>query len=247
MRTYAIILASGAGTRAGGDLPKQFREVAGRPVFYRSMLAFSRACPDTRIVAVVHPDWLDRWKAYWKSLPEEEHIPHMTTIGGATRIDSVEMGLRAVNDWESLEKSPAEGCCNEDPLVAVHDSARLLVTPDLIERGFALAKSGSCAAVPAVPVSDSLRQLPSEAGGYSRPVDRTGFVAVQTPQIAPLSWLLRAYSSLSPDARFTDDASILQEVGFPVELYVGDPSNIKLTYPYDFITAEAILLSRSES
>lgn len=232
MIDYALILASGTGSRAGGDLPKQFRMVAGRPLLMWTLLAFS-GVKDLRLILVLHPDYVSYWLNLMAEFPSNLRLGCQIVTGGASRIESVRKGLAAV---------AADDAFSPESLVCVHDGARPLVTPEIISRGLSSAHGHKAVAVPVVPVTDSLRELSPDADS-SEPVDRSRFVAVQTPQIAPFSWLDDAYSrEMLPS--FTDDASILQTAGYPVTLYEGSPDNLKVTNPSDFIIAEALLESR---
>lgn len=230
MSRFALILASGTGSRAGGDIPKQFRSVAGKPLFYWPMSVFA-SVDDVRIVAVVHRDYIPLWNDFWKSLPRESQIVHTVVEGGASRIESVIRGL------EAIAGEPG------DVLVAVHDAARPLVTASMIESGYITAEKKGSVAVPVVPVSDSLRRYMSTESGETLPVDRSEFMSVQTPQVAPLGWLRDGYSrEMKPT--FTDDSSILQDAGYPVCVYEGRPDNMKVTTPSDFLIADALLRAR---
>ncbi len=224
MKRYALILASGTGTRAGGDVPKQFRLLCGKPLFQWSVDAFREAGVDG-IIVVTHPDYLAKMEDEMKALTQSTGVSHMAVVGGDSRVESVKCGLAALPE-------------DDEVLVAVHDAARPLVTPELIRRGFREAENGKVA-VPVIPVTDSLRQL-SANGMESESVDRSQFVAVQTPQIAPLGWLRNAYARpMKP--HFTDDASILQDAGYPIGAYPGDGTNMKVTNPQDFAIAESLV------
>lgn len=223
MEKYAVIVAGGSGLRAGGPLPKQFQELAGRPMLWWAMDAFRREDPATRVILVVNGDYISLWNGLYGSLPEEDKIPCRVCRGGASRPESVARGLQLIGQEASL--------------VAVHDAARPLVSTELIARGWEAAmRSG--AAVPVVAVSDSLRML---SDGGSAPVDRSRYVAVQTPQVFRSSVLLDAYSRVSDYSGFTDDASLVEAAGHKVALYDGDPVNMKITHPGDAALAAARL------
>lgn len=224
---YAVIVAGGKGTRAGGGVPKQFREVAGRPMIWWSLKAFQEEDPAVKVVLVLPADAISYWSGLNASLADQ--VPHICVAGGASRTDSVRAGLSVI---------PAEAY----GLVAVHDAARPLVSPDLIQRGWEAA-SLSGAAVPAVPVADSLRRLMPEG---SEAVDRAQFVAVQTPQVFRLPLLREAYSNI-PEGTFTDDASVAEAFGVMPELFEGDPDNFKVTNPGDFVRAEVQLSQRRDA
>ncbi|MBD5203976.1 MAG: 2-C-methyl-D-erythritol 4-phosphate cytidylyltransferase [Bacteroidales bacterium] len=236
MSNYVLILASGTGSRAGGSIPKQFRHIAGRPLFYWSVRAFA-AVEDVRIIAVVHPDYISLWREYWEALPASEYIEHRVVAGGASRIESVKCGLSVIPFVEGGET-----------MVAVHDAARPMVTPEMIKTGFLSCSQYVSVAVPAVAMSDSLRRIKGEdlSEGASIAVDRSAFVAVQTPQIAPLRWLRDAYTrEMQP--WFTDDASILEAAGYNVRLYAGEAENFKVTTPGDFLIADSLLTFREKN
>lgn len=219
---YAIIVAGGKGLRAGGGIPKQFRELCGRPLLWWSLRSFYMADPEVGIVVVLPEGFADRWRSMMESLPQEDRIPHETVVGGASRTDSVFNGLRALGDAEGL--------------VAIHDGARPLVSPEMILRGFETAAAYG-AAVPAVPLTDSIRRLTSEGSVVA---DRSEFVAVQTPQVFGISLLRLCYSRLDPTHIYTDDASVV-EPHHPITLFDGDPRNLKVTNPSDFAVAGALL------
>ena len=226
MEKYAIIVAGGEGTRLGGGLPKQFRELAGRPVLWWSLKAFHEEDPDVKLRVVLHPGFFDEWDILVNSLPENERIPHEVVCGGRSRTESVRNGLNSV---------PA----SDDVLVAIHDAARPLVSVEMISAGWeaALATGG---AVPAVPVTDSLRRL--TAGG-SEAVDRSGYVAVQTPQVFRAGMLKRAYDEL-PGAVYSDDATAFEAAGGKVALFQGSPDNVKITNPGDIEAVELRMSNR---
>ena len=229
MRKYAVIVAGGEGRRAGGDLPKQFRKLLGIPLLWWSVRAFHREDPATEISIVIHPGFFYDWDLLYAELPEEDRrIPVRIVCGGATRFHSVTNGVMEI-------------MASEDAMVAVHDAARPMVSPELIARGWERCRLDA-AAVPAVPVTDSLRRLD---GDGSVAVPRSGFVAVQTPQVFRADILKRACALEERDAApFTDDASAVEALGVKVALFEGDPRNIKVTRPFDFDIA-ALLLEES--
>lgn len=222
MEKTAIIVAGGVGRRAGGDVPKQFHLVAGRPVLWWAMRAFHLEDPATRLVVALNFDFIELWNRQQASLPESALFPYELIGGGATRFQTVRNALTA---------------CGDGGLVAVHDAVRPLATPALIRRGWEAAEE-SGAAVPVVPLSDSIRHIGED--GRSVPVDRSRYVAVQTPQVFRTDLLRQAYSR-GESPLFTDDASVAEAAGIPVATYQGDPINSKITWPADFIVADTIL------
>ena len=223
MRKYAVIVAGGSGTRMGGGMPKQFRPLCNRPVLWWSMKAFHDEDPQTRLILVLPREFITLWQDFYTSLPHEDHFAHEIATGGASRTESVKNGLQLI-EFE------------EDALVAVHDGARPLVTASLISKGWDTARKYN-AAVPAVPVTDSLRCVESYP---SVAVDRDKYVAVQTPQVFRVDLLKEAYRKAG-DQTFSDDASAVENLGREVTLFEGEGSNIKITNPKDMAVAETLL------
>lgn len=237
MRREAVILAGGDGTRAGGEMPKQFVRLLGIPMLWWSVRAFQKCDPDTRITLVMNPGYFDDWDIIFGELPEEDsHINIRLICGGRDRSHSVANGIMGLD-------------ADSDTLIAVHDAARPMLTPALAARLWeCAAMHGS--AVPCCPEVNSLRRLSTGciAGGNIVPVtdstevlDRNGILTVQTPQVFRADMLKDAYDKRSDDKPFTDDASLVQNAGYPVTVCPGEPSNIKVTTPMDFIIAEALL------
>ena len=221
---FAIIVAGGKGLRMGGDLPKQFMPIGGRPVLMRTLEAFATAIPDISLILVLPADQ----QAFWRDLCRQHAftLPHTVATGGATRFHSVLNGLNTIPAMEAAA------------LVAVHDGVRPFVSPDVIRSTFyTAAKHG--AALPVVPVVETLRELED---GTSATRDRSRYRLVQTPQVFRLDLLRRAYGQPYRDT-FTDDASVVEALGHPIHLVEGNRENIKLTTPFDLTIAEAILSS----
>lgn len=222
---YAIILAGGTGTRAGGPLPKQFQEIRGRRMLWWSVDAFRRFDPDCRIILVVHPDFIGCLKDFLVGEADGFEMGIDIVPGGSSRIESVRNGLDFIDGC--LEK---ESLAGEDIQVFIHDAARPFVTTDLIERGSKAVKS-EFGAVPAIPVTDSIRMITPTG---SRAVDRSDFVAVQTPQVFMFHDIKSAYDSVKEESGLTDDASVAERAGLNIVLFDGDPANKKITNPSDF-------------
>lgn len=220
MKRFAIIVAGGKGLRLGGGTPKQFRLLAGRPVLMHAVEAFLRADSGIRIIVVLPEEHLD----YWTALCNEYGFHHdlVTAVGGATRWESVRNGLAMVDDAG---------------VVAVHDGARPLVSPALVNRAFETAEAlGS--AVPAVVPVDSMRIV--DSNGVSRILDRALCRCVQTPQVFRGDIIARAYRQPFSDI-FTDDASVVEADGGRINLIEGERNNIKITTLQDIALAETII------
>ncbi len=222
MQKYVIIVAGGKGLRMGGELPKQFIPVGGRPVLMRTLDTFYAYDNSIKIILVLPSDH----QAYWKQLCHEYQfvVPHLIADGGATRFHSVQNGLALVNATEAL--------------VAVHDGVRPFVSHAVVARCYHDAAMLG-AVVPVIPVVETVRQIVSED---SITVDRNAYRLVQTPQTFRASLLRRAYEQPYCDA-FTDDASVVEALGEAVHLVEGNRENIKLTTPFDLTIAIALLSS----
>ncbi len=221
---YAVIVAGGEGNRAGGSIPKQFQLLKGVPMLWWSVRAFHEEDPDTKIILVLHPGFLDDWDILFAELPEADRkIPVHISCGGRSRLESVRNGLMSVPDVE-------------DALVAIHDAARPLVSPSLIARGWEAAGKYK-AAVPVTPMTDSIRRI---EGTVSVAVPRKDYVKVQTPQVFDATLLKAAYyKTLTSD--MTDDASVAEAAGSSIYLFEGSPYNMKVTDPLDLAVAATLL------
>ena len=226
MRTIAIIVAGGSGTRFGAQLPKQFLELAGRPILMRTIEAFGESCEtgDTSldVIVTLPADQMDLWKQLCEKYAFS--LPHRVVAGGETRWHSVKNALAAVGDIADVD------------VIAVHDGVRPLATAGLIHRVLDAARRDG-AAIPVVPLNDSVRQV---AGDTSHALDRSSLRAVQTPQAFDARLLLDAYHQPF-DPTFTDDASVVERAGHRVNLVDGDPVNLKITRPMDLALAEYLL------
>ena len=227
MKTVAIIVAGGSGTRFGAELPKQFLELGGKPILMRSIEAFANSGNCSVDVIVTLPsDQMDLWQRLCDRYGFG--VPHRVVPGGETRWHSVKHALDSMGD------------VNEVDIIAVHDGVRPMVTADVICRTIAAACRDG-AAIPVVALNDSVRQVVGEA---SHALDRSTLRAVQTPQAFDARLLLDAYS-LPYQPTFTDDASVVEQLGHPITLVEGDPHNLKITRPMDLALAEYLLNSNA--
>lgn len=223
MKQYALIVAGGKGLRMGGELPKQFLPIGGKPVLMRTIEAFYTYNPEIQIILVLPGSQ----QSYWAELCREHHfsLPHVIADGGDTRFHSVKNGLLFVK---------TQG------LVGVHDGVRPFVFREVIARCYALAAEKR-AVVPVIDVVETIRHLESD---NSVTVSRDEYKLVQTPQVFDADLLKRAYEQ--PYApHFTDDASVVEALGVPVVLTAGNRENIKITTPFDLKIATALLDSCS--
>jgi 2-C-methyl-D-erythritol 4-phosphate cytidylyltransferase len=207
---WAIVVAGGGGRRFGA--PKQYEDLLGRRVLDWSLAAAGAECEG--VVPVVPADRL-----------ADEPAPG-AVAGGSTRSGSVRAGLAAVPD--------------DAEIVVVHDAARPLAGPDLFRRTIAAVRAGADAAIPGVPVTDTVKRV--DGGRVTETVDRSRLVAVQTPQAFRADVLRRAHAG---DPEATDDAALVESAGGTVVVVEGDPRNLKITSPDDLVVARALLAERT--
>lgn len=218
----AVVVAAGRGTRAGGDRPKQFRAVGGEAVLRRALVALARHPQVGRVQPVIHAEDESRYREVVGRLPLPDPV-----FGGATRQASVLAGLEAL--------AP-----HRPGIVLVHDAARPFVSPALIARAISAAQA-SGAAVPVLPVSDTVKRV-DPAGRIEETLDRRVLRLVQTPQAFVFAPLLAAHRRAAAEARadFTDDAALAEWAGMTVSTFEGEADNIKITGAEDFARAEAL-------
>lgn len=201
------------------SLPKQFMILAGEPVVARTINTFYEALPGAEIVVVLPEEHI----TLWRNLSARFDVaPHRTVCGGKERFDSVKNGLKALSE--------------EVEYIAIHDGVRALVSRRLIV-GTMLEVEKCDAVIPVVDAVDSYRVVEGED---SKVISRSMLRIVQTPQVFRSDILRRAYEQ-EYDARFTDDATVVESLGVKITLFKGERSNIKLTTPEDMIYAEAML------
>jgi 2-C-methyl-D-erythritol 4-phosphate cytidylyltransferase / 2-C-methyl-D-erythritol 2,4-cyclodiphosphate synthase len=220
-RTAAILVAAGRGLRAGSGGPKQYRSIGGQSVIFRAMEPFCRHPQIFAVQPVLNPD---DSTAFNEAVGELRHEP--PAIGGATRQVSVHAGLEAL-----VSQKP--------DVVLIHDAARPFVSAALISRAIdAAGRTG--AAVPAISVADTIKVI-GESGNVEATPERARLRIAQTPQAFRFDAILDAHRRAARDGRkdFTDDAALAEWAGLTVATFEGDPANMKLTTPEDFVREEA--------
>ena len=210
MRIAAILVAAGTGSRFRTETPKQFLLLAGKPVIRHAAEAL------TAHAALLQP--VGDARTIDAVLAGIDHLP--TVPGGATRQDSVRLGLEAL-------------VAHAPDLVLVHDAARPVIPPGTVPALLA-ALAHHPGAIPAQPVADTLKHVTS--GVIDRTVSRDGLYRAQTPQAFRFAVLLAAHRAGTAGA--TDDASLLEATGQPVAVVAGHEDNVKLTYPDDLARLE---------
>ena len=214
-----MLVAGGSGRRMGGDLPKQFIEIAGKPLLMHTIMRFYHYDPTLKIIVVLplrHIETWDRLCARHRFAVAHRYVP-----GGGERYFSVKKGLAEVED---------------NTLIAIHDGVRPLVSEEVIDNAYrTAAEYGS--AIPVVRPPESLRR---QDDTKSIPVDRSHYMLVQTPQVFKTGLLKKAYE-IPYRKTFTDDATVFEAAGHTVELIDGNAENIKITRPADLRFAECLL------
>ncbi len=217
----ALVVAAGRGTRAGADMPKQFRPILGTPMVRQSLLAFLEH-PDVALVQpVIHRDDVELFQASAAGLKALAPV-----FGGATRQASVRAGLEAL-------------AAHSPEIVLVHDAARPFASRDLTSRAIEAARA-SGAAIPGLPVTDTVKTVDA-AGHVTGTVDRAALRLVQTPQAFAFPALLQAHRKAAAAGRedFTDDAALAEWAGLGVSVFAGEAGNIKITTAEDFSRVQA--------
>ncbi|MCI3923321.1 2-C-methyl-D-erythritol 4-phosphate cytidylyltransferase [Paenibacillus sp. TRM 82003] len=226
----AVIVSAGVGKRMGGTVSKQYMPIGGKPIVVHAMEAFERAAAVDAVALVVGAGD----EAYGEELVRMYGLRKVVAVvsGGAERQHSVLRGVEAL-----LERHP------EMEWVLVHDGARPLVTPAVIERALDAAVATG-ASVPGVPVKDTIKTADRDGFVVGTP-ERSSLWAVQTPQAFRVPTLLEAHRRAEAEGYLgTDDASLVERIGVRVKIAEGDYRNLKVTTPDDLGTAERLLAER---
>ena len=215
---YIIIVAGGKGLRMGGEIPKQFLPIGGKPILMRTLERFRAYSETLEIILVLPKDQQD----YWLQLCKDYHfqVNYRMTDGGETRFHSVQHGLALIPD-------DAEG------VVGVHDGVRPFPSLEVISNCYETARTKK-AVIPVIPVVETLRHITEG----TKP--RGDYRLVQTPQTFDIQ-LLKAANRQPYNDGFTDDASVVEAFGYDITLVEGNRENIKITTPYDLKIAEVLI------
>jgi len=220
MKTAAIIVAAGSGSRFNSETAKQFLLISGKPVIVHTLERF-QAAPSVDAIILVLPE--DQVEVFDRST-----VDKLTSVvsGGATRAISVLNGLDVVG--------------NDVEIVAVHDGARPLVTVDEIELTIAKAKETGAACLVA-PVTDTIKSV--QGGEIAATLNRDKLRRALTPQAFKTRLLIKAFEGVDPTDLVTDDCYLVEKLGHPIAAVEGSSRNIKITHPEDLILAEALMNS----
>ena len=225
MTVGVVILAAGAGTRAQTEIPKQYVEIAGVPILRRTIDAFLRHPQVNHVQVVIAKGDEVLYKAASKGLDLSKPV-----FGGSSRQESVLMGLEALVGLKA-------------DIALIHDGARPFPSEKLITDIIDKVNGTGAGAIPALPVSDTLKR--ADGGIIQATVDRDGLWQAQTPQGFPLKEIIVAHHKAIGQS-LTDDAAIAEAAGIDVHICKGSIDNIKLTHPDDFKKAEVLLAGKQE-
>jgi 2-C-methyl-D-erythritol 4-phosphate cytidylyltransferase / 2-C-methyl-D-erythritol 2,4-cyclodiphosphate synthase len=217
----AVVVAAGRGLRAGGDMPKQYRHLAGEPVIRASLRLFAQHPEVGMVQPVIHPDDAARFGAAAAELKLLAPV-----FGGATRQASVRAGLEALAPLRP-------------DLVLIHDAARPYASAALVTRAIA-AVEATGAAIPVMPLADTVKSVDRTGRLIEATLDRTVLRTVQTPQVFTFGPVLDAHRRAAESGRedFTDDAALAEWAGLKVAAFSGEAGNVKLTTAEDVARAE---------
>ncbi len=222
MKRAVVIVAGGQGHRMGGEIPKQYQELEGKPIIIHTLQQFYRFDPLMDVVVVMAQKHRNLWNAMATHHAEISRVK--LAIGGVTRFHSVQNGIQLIKDGV---------------IVGIHDAVRPFVSLETLERCYNTAnKSGS--AIPVIDMDESVRML--KENNSSVHMDRSTLKRVQTPQVFRSEMIKEAYK-LTDDHSFTDDASVFESHFEKVTLVEGNRQNIKITTPTDLQLAS--LFNRS--
>ncbi|MEU0127539.1 2-C-methyl-D-erythritol 4-phosphate cytidylyltransferase [Streptomyces sp. NPDC006289] len=235
-RTAAVIPAAGRGVRLGPGTPKALRALGGTPMLIHAVRAMAASRAVTLVVVVAPPDGAPEVRNLIDGHALPEHTDYVVVPGGATRQESVRLGIAVLPEDVSV--------------VLVHDAARPLVPVDTVDAVIEAVRDGAPAVVPALPLADTVKEVEPAAGpGVPEPVlstpVRSRLRAVQTPQGFDRDTLVRAHGSVAVDGDgATDDAGMVERLGEPVVVVPGHEEAFKVTRPLDLVLAEAVLARR---
>ncbi|HOK11892.1 MAG TPA: 2-C-methyl-D-erythritol 4-phosphate cytidylyltransferase [Ottowia sp.] len=226
-RCHALVPCAGSGSRAGTAQPKQYQPLAGRPLVQHTLAALGAVARIDRLLVVVAPgdDTLRQPGARWQ----------LADCGGATRAESVCNGL---------DHLLASGAAPRD-WVLVHDAARCLLTPALVDALIDACLPDAVGGLLALPLPDTLKR--AQDGRVAATVERADKWLAQTPQMFRIGALRAALAphAASGFAGITDEASAMEAAGQRPLLVRGSAQNVKITYPEDFALAQAVLQARA--
>jgi 2-C-methyl-D-erythritol 4-phosphate cytidylyltransferase len=218
MQKSVIITAGGIGKRMGSELPKQFLVLGGKPVLVYTLELFFKYDPTIEIILTLP----NEWQGYWETIIDKYYcrVPHIVVNGGEERYHSIQNALKQCSG----------------SFIAVHDGVRPFVSFETLERCFSALNQYE-AVVPVLKFKESIRQTNEIS---TSAVDRSNYRLVHTPQCFHAAVLRQAYEQAYHD-KVTDDACLVEELGFTIHLVESNEENIKLTTQFDLLIAEIIV------
>jgi 2-C-methyl-D-erythritol 4-phosphate cytidylyltransferase len=222
-RCYALVPCAGTGSRAGGHGPKQYERIAGHPLVWHTLAAFAAVKRIARILVVVAPG-----DGFFERNPTSALV---VACGGATRAASVRNGLYELGRVGATEQD----------WVLVHDAARCLITPTMIDALIDACRDDEVGGLLAHKLADTLKR--EEGGRVAATLEREGKWLAQTPQMFRIGMLMQALERAGTNV--TDESSAIEALGHRPLLVADGTQNFKVTYPEDFALAEAVLKGRS--
>jgi 2-C-methyl-D-erythritol 4-phosphate cytidylyltransferase len=218
MQKSVIITAGGIGKRMGSELPKQFLVLGGKPVLVHTLELFFKYDPNIEIILTLPNDW----RGYWETVIDKYYcrVPHIVVNGGEERYHSIQNALKQCSG----------------SFIAVHDGVRPFVSFETLDRCFSALNQYE-AVVPVLKLKESIRQTNENS---TNAVDRSNYRLVHTPQCFRAEVLHKAYEQAYHE-KVTDDACLVEGLGYTIHLVESNEENIKLTTPFDFLIAETII------
>jgi 2-C-methyl-D-erythritol 4-phosphate cytidylyltransferase len=227
-RFIALVPAAGIGSRFGGETPKQYLPLRGRPLLWHALQALAAHPAVARVLVVLHPEDRQFAALSWAGCADKLVALH---AGGATRAHSVLGGLTA-----------ADAALQDDDWVLVHDAARPCLDGAMLDRLIGSLRDDAVGGLLAIPLADTLKREDAEQRiAVTEP--RAGLWRAQTPQMFRAGLLRRALQSADL-ARVTDEASAVEALGLRPKLVMGSDLNLKVTYPEDLALADLTLASQ---
>lgn len=234
----AIIPAAGSGRRMKAAINKIRLSLLGRSVLEYTLETFLASELIRIVVLVAKSEEISVLQNQTKQLASDYDKVIVLVAGGETRQESVANGLEYLNKWPGWQ--------SRKRLVAIHDAARPLLTPELLKQSLLAGLEYGAVGI-GVPLKDTIKQVDAE-GIVVRTPDRSCFWGIQTPQVFDLDLLYKCYQKARASGKiFTDDCGVVEYCGQQVKLIPGSYENLKITTPEDLILAEAILRRRADA
>ncbi len=232
IKNAVLIVASGRGSRAGGEIPKQYQNIGKNSVLWNSINNFINHQNIDKILVVIHPDDIELYQKTIQGLDAKKLLPY--SFGGTERQYSVCNGLKAISPLQPQN-------------ILIHDGARPFITPSLIDN-LLTACDEYLGAIAAQPITDTIKSVKNQADNFiDKTLDRNLLWAAKTPQAFDFNAIIQAHAKVSQmgeDKLFTDDAAIFEYLDIAVKLVKTNNDNIKITYPEDFLWAAAKLKAK---